>query len=195
MNASQQPKEFQVRGYMITACADYLREVAGAQDSPRIFDGFSKPLRESIDAAKPAVWYPVSALSEVLIALAARSQGNEDKAKELLVTAGSRMAREATNSFLRILMRMLTPTLLAKKLPDLWNRDCTGGRLAMDVGEQTVTCHIRETVGFAHALCTIAGFITFALQSMGKSIETTTIRGWSLDQPHSKDGSCEFTWK
>jgi hypothetical protein len=105
------------------------------------------------------------------------------------------MAREATNSFLRILMRMLTPTLLAKKLPDLWNRDCTGGQLSMDVAEQKVTCRIQETVGFAHALCTIAGFISFALQSMGKSIDTTTIRGWSLNQPHTKDGSCEFTWK
>jgi hypothetical protein len=196
MNASQlESKEFQVRGYMVKACADYLREVAGEQESKRIYDGFSKPVREMIETAKPAVFYPVSTLSDVLVALAAQAHGDAEKAKQLLMTGGSRMALEATNSFLRLLMRMLTPTLLAKKIPDLWNRDCTGGRLSMDVGERTVTCHIRDTVGFAHALCTITGFIGFVLQTMGKNIETTTVRGWSLDQPHSKEGACEFTWK
>lgn len=194
MNASQ-PKDFQVRGYMITASANGLRESAGDAEWQRILSGLSAQTRDAVEKGKAAAWYPVGALSEVTTAIATLGHGNEDKARELLVGAGTRMAHEATNSFLRILMRMLTPTLLAKKIPDLWNRDCTGGRLSMDVSEQKVVCHIRDTEGFAHALCTITGFIGFALKTMGKSIETTTIRGWSLDQPHSKEGSCEFVWK
>ncbi len=193
--AATQPQDFQVRGYMITACAGQLQDTAGEAEYKRIVSGFSPAARDVVGQTKAAVWYPVATLSEVLMALSSQAGGDEKRAQELLVNAGSRMALEATNTFLRILMRMLTPTLLAKKIPDLWNRDSTRGRLAMDVSEQKVVCHIYETEGFAHALCTITGFVKFALTTMGKTIETTTISGWSLNAPHSKEGAAEFVWK
>jgi hypothetical protein len=65
----------------------------------------------------------------------------------------------------------------------------------MEVDEQRVVAHILDTEGFAHAICTITGFISFALQTMGKSIDKTTIHGWALDKPHSKEGSAEFIWR
>ncbi len=82
--------------------------------------------REIVASAKSATWYPVATLAELLNSIASLAKGDEAKARELLINCGKYMAREATNTFLRLLMRM-TPALFAKKLPDFWGRDCTRG--------------------------------------------------------------------
>src|SRR6185312_16611206 len=107
-------RETQIRGYMLKASGGYLREFAGA-DSKRIVSALTAPTREAMDNAKDAGWYPVAMLSETLNAVASLAKGNDEKGRELLVNCGASMAREATNTFLRILMRMLTPNLFAKK--------------------------------------------------------------------------------
>ncbi len=189
--------DFQVRGYTVSACAAYLTEITGEQESKRLLEGLSPQARSGIAAASaaPAAWGPAGVLSEVLTTIAAQGKGDEDRTRTILVNCGSFMAREATNTFLRLLMRMLTPTMFAKKLPDLWRRDCTHGTLIVDVNEQRFTCRVLETEGFIHAVCTIAGFITFTLQTMGKSIDKTTITGWSMQTPSPKEGYIELTWK
>lgn len=194
MNAVSQ-RDFQVRSYTVSSCAAYLREVAGEQEGKRILDGLSPQVRQTIAAADAsAVWCPVSVLSEVLDAVAARGNGDEDRTRDMLIKCGSFMAHEATNTFLRLFMRMMTPSLLAKKLPDMWRRDCTHGTLVTELGDQKLSCRVLETDGFVHAPCTIAGFVTFALGSMGRSIVKTTVHGWSLQTPNPSDGRIELVW-
>ena len=48
--------------------------------------------------------------------------------------------------------------------------------------------------GFDHAVCTGAGFATFALEAMGKTIESTTIKEWSLNSPSADGASFELVW-
>jgi hypothetical protein len=189
--------DFQVRGYTIQAAMAYLKEIQGEAEAARIVGALSPETRAAIAKAEAAAaaWGPVGPLSDLLNAIAATGKGDEDKARSLMVGCGTFMAREATNTFLRLLMRMLTPTLFAKKLPDLWRRDCTHGTLSVDVGEQKFQCRVSGAQGFAHAPCTIAGFITFTLQTMGKSIDKTAINGWSLATPSPSEAVIEMTWK
>lgn len=187
-------QEFRVRAYMVLNTAGYLREKVGEGEARRLFERFTPETQNVLQSGRPADWCRMPVYKELLHQVAAFADGNEDRAREELIKAGEHVAREATNSFLRLLMKMLNPSLFAKKLPDFWKRDCSGGRLEVEVTEQTLVCRYFEMTGFDHILCTGAGFAKFALQSMGKPIESVLLHGWSLKEPYSEGSYFKLAW-
>jgi len=127
--------------------------------------------------------------------LAAKSNGNSEHARDRLIACGEFIAREATNSFLKIVIRMLTPNLLAKKLPDLWRRDCSEGTFEVDASGNKLAFRLAGMGGFDHVPCTAAGFVKFALTTMGKTVEQVQVHSWSLTQPCADGARVELTWK
>src|SRR6185369_5440707 len=120
-------RDFRVRAYMVSSTATFIRETFGEAELASMLKEVSPGARSAATSLKPADWCAVAGLAELLRALAAKSNGNPEHARDTLIACGEFIAREATNTFLKIVIRMLTPSLFAKKLPDLWKRDCTGG--------------------------------------------------------------------
>jgi hypothetical protein len=192
---SGQSQDFSVRGYMYITSVDYLRQTLGEQEGKRVISGFSPQARHLLETLKSADWCPVTVFSEVTQALVNAGDGGE-KSKDLLVKCGTHMAMEATNTFLKLFMKMMSPQLLVKKIPDLWKRDCTGGKLAVEeLTEQSVRFGSSGMQGFRHAVCTAAGFVAFGVGAIGKKVDTVTIRGWSPDKPFEDGASFELAWK
>jgi hypothetical protein len=193
-----QTRDFKVRGYMIVNAAGYLREAvqkeSGEPGALRAIDKLSPEVRKALSEAKSAEWYPVSHLSEVFRAIAALGNGDEERARQYLVAAGSYNAREATNTFLRLLMRMLTPTIFARKVPDFWRRDCTQGRLEVNVSDNKFTCHVYDMEGFDHAIVGTVGYLSFAFEAMGKRVQHASLHGWSLSKPSADGAWMELRW-
>jgi hypothetical protein len=185
----------QVRGYTVSNAAGYLRKAVGEQEAKRIFDGFSPQLQQAVVSAKPAGWLPVSCVAELYRAVAALGGGDEERARKELVSCGRFTANEATNTFLKLLMKMLTPALFAKKLPDLWSRDATGGKYVAEVYEDKIVCRLFEMGGFDHIAPVSLGYVQFALEAMGKTVARTALHGWSLDMPVADGSSFELVWK
>ena len=92
-------------------------------------------------------------------------------------------------------MRVLTPMLFARKLPDLWHRDCQHGRLSLSVEEHMMTLRLHDMQEYTHVAAVMPGFVGFALESMGKVLEDVRITGWSLDDPSANDSVVEFYWQ
>ena len=188
--------ELSARGYILATTVGYLRETAGPEKAEQIIAGLSPQLREAIKTVSPATWYPVPLLAELNRAMVAALAGTDDaKARELLEGCGRYMGHEASNTFLRLFMRMLTPGLFAKKLPDIWKRDFTGGRLDIEVTDGSLTCTIYDTHGHDHIGPISAGWIGFALKAMGKSIEKVNLQKWSLANPNPNGVVIEYYWK
>jgi hypothetical protein len=193
--SGSEANDFQVRGYMILNTLSYLSEKVGEPDAKRIIAGFPPEVRDVISSAKSGGLYPVAALSHSLGAVAALGNGDENRARDNLVMCGTFMAREATNTFFKLVMKMLTPALFIKKLPDFWKRDCTKGRLEVDIKDRTIVFRFFDMKGFDHAVCTGTGFVTFALQTMGKTIEKTSIQNWSLENPSADGALSQITYR
>ena len=191
-----QSQDFSVRGYMFLTSVEYLQQTLGEQDSKKVISGFSPHARELIGTLKTAGWCPVSVFSEVTDALVAAGAGSDERSKDLLVKCGTHMALEATNTFLRLFMKMMSMQLLVKKVPDLWKRDCTGGKLVVeDLSENSLRFSTSGMGGFRHAVCTAAGFVSFAVGAVGKQVEKVTIQGWSREKPSEDGATFELTWR
>jgi hypothetical protein len=188
--------ELSARGYILATTAGYLRETAGAEKAEKIIKGLSTELQQAIGTVTPANWYPIPLLAELNRAMVASLAGNdEQRAREILEGCGRYMGHEASNTFLRLLMRMLTPGLFATKLPSIWKRDFTGGRLEIDVTDTQLVCRIFDTYGHDHIGPISAGWIGFALKAMGKTIEKTVLHKWSLAEPNPNGVAIEYTWR
>src|SRR4051812_21451097 len=188
--------EFQVRGYVIASAAAYLRSTAGEQEAKRVFGELSPQLQQVIESGQSATWYPGAQIAELYRCIATTlGGGNEDRAREALINCGKFTAHEATNTYLRLLMRMLSLSLFAKKMPDFWKRDNSRGKLVVELKEQTLTCRLYEIDGYDHAAAVAAGFAVFAFEAMGKSIESVKLYDWSLVEPCKEGSRLEIKWK
>jgi hypothetical protein len=186
--------EKQMRGYVMMAAVAYLRKTAGEQRAMQIIDGLSPETKQALNTAKEASWCSSESIGEVFRAIASLSNGDEAAAQKHLVETGKSAAKEASNHFLKLLMKLLTPTMFSKKLPDLWSRDCTVGKIAVEVFEDRIRNRLVDVAGFDHLGPVAVGYVSFALEAMGKSITKTELHGWSLATP-GVDCWFEVFWK
>src|SRR5688572_5929622 len=103
--------ELQGRGYMITHALSFLREKVGNDQWPRIQAQFTPEMQALLASdVKHAGWYRMSLFNEITRQVIANVGRNEpDASREALFQCGKYMAREATNTFLKILLKLLTP--------------------------------------------------------------------------------------
>ena len=187
--------DLRARAYMARSTAAFMGATFGSRKADQILEGLSSAARAATTELKPADWFSVNVYAELLNALAAQSNGNVDDARDNLIGCGEYVAREASNTFLKMLMRILTPSLFASKLPTLWRRDFSGGRLEADIQQDRLVCRMFEIKGFDHAPCTAAGFVKFAFGSMGKAIDRVQVHNWSLAEPCAEGASIELSWQ
>ena len=188
--------EPQVRGYILASAQNFLREQAGQEKTAQVVSGLSDDLQAILPALKPAGWYPIELLGEFNRTIVATLAGDdEEKAREVLLDCGRFMGREASNTFLRLLMKMLTPNLLAKKIPEFWKRDHTAGHVEIDITDSNLVGRIFPPESYSHCGPVSAGWCGFNLQTMGKTIEQTKISNWSLSDPAKSGVTFELVWK
>jgi hypothetical protein len=188
--------EYEVRGYMVSTTAAFLRQTAAERGLPDPIERFSAPLRALLDNVVPVGLYPVAHVAELnRLIVSSLADNQEGRARTELANCGRFMANEATNTFMRLIMKVLTPSLFAKKLPDLWRRDCTHGKLELTVEDTSMTLGLRDMDGHDHIAAVMPGYVGFALEKMGKVIERISLDGWALEKPNGNGASIEFVWK
>jgi hypothetical protein len=186
----------QARGYILASTAGYLREVAGEKKAEDALASASPELREALRNTQAANWYPSPLFAELNRLVVATLAGEDEaKALDVLIKCGRFMGREASNTFLRLLLRMLTPKMIVKKFPDIWKRDFSGGRIQISATDRTLECFIFDLPGHDHIGPISAGWMGFNLEAMGKSLEKTSVQKWSLKDPNQDGVSFGFTWK
>ncbi len=119
----------QTRGSTLNGLYDYLNKVAPARVD-ELLAGVPAELRAELGHCKHAGWYPAEYFSALNEAVARVS---DDPAKRVanLQGAGEHVATIAINSFMRLVLRMLTPSMFATKFPTFWRRDNTFGDVSI----------------------------------------------------------------
>jgi len=144
---------------------------------------------------KPGEWYP---RSEVLLLWRAIADagGDEKGAYENLIRCGEFNANRAAGTFLKLLLKMLTPRTFAKKFSDFWAHDHRGGQVAVEqLDAKNLLIEIRDIAGFDHVAVISAGFIGFTLRATGLKSLTAHTSSWSRQKPGPEKVKIEVSWQ
>lgn len=188
---------FQIRTYVVASAFAKLKKAA-AEDAPgarKALDGLSQEARKFAESPSPPQWCPVPICSEIFEAVVSLSGGDDAHARTALIECGKDAAYEASNTFLRLVMKVLTPKLLAKKLPDVWRSDCNCGTVVAEVGDDGIRNTYSQIGDFKHIAPVAVGFVSFALQAMGKEITNIDLGQWSIATPAPETFSFSITWR
>lgn len=186
---------FMTRGYVILTTLKYCYEGLALERRDKVVARLPPALLQSMPTIKPAEWYPVDRVVQMLNLIVDVCEGDEKLAEQDLIGSGRFAAQEATNTFLRLLMKVLTPNLFAKKLPSLYLRDNSKGKVDVEVADESLVVTISNAKGFAHLPPMTMGWVLFALESMGKVPDTTHVSNWSFSNPDPDEFAVSITWK
>jgi hypothetical protein len=187
-----------LRGYSIKQTAIFIDKHFDSETSKRLRNELPEEVKAAIPTLQPAEWYPREYEIALLRAIAS-VRGNDEGSFADLIGCGEFVASEATNSFLKILMKMLTPTMFAKKVPEFYLRDNkNNGHFEVDVSKASqgrIDMALIGCDGFDHMPITAMGWVTFGLRAMGKKGVQAKQKGWSLATPSPHEVRYEVTWK
>lgn len=151
-----------------------------------ILEQLSPEVRAMIGTYKEIEFYPITHWCEVLRGIASLYGNDEAAAERELAKCGEFIAHHATGTFLRLIMKVLTPTLFAKKIPSLWTRDNTKGEFAADLSEVDngrMVFRLSKAGGLDYIGPVAKGWVNFAMKTMGRPPTSIKLSGWSLAQP------------
>ena len=181
-----------VRGYAIPASARFILSDEGIK---------SRLSREKLErvaqiaATKPPIWCP---RPEAIFLWDAVDEGSPDEetAYQNVVRCGKFIADEALNSFLKLLLRVLSPKQFARKFPDIWTHEHKGGYVeAVVTGDSTMVIKVLDVEGFSHVGPIGAGFVETALTAIGlKDLKVRDVT-WTRAQPGPKDIRLDISWR
>jgi len=187
-----------LRGYTVKQTADFVQSgYFSPQVSRDIMEQLPDEVRAALPNLKPAEWYPREYAMSMLRGIAAVKNDDVGSYTDLLAY-GSWVATEASNTFLKLFLKILGPTLFAKKVPDLWLRDHRGsGNFEVDVSradQGRIGMKLVGADGFDHIGIAAIGFISFGLEAVGKRGVQVVQSGWSMATPSPHTVSYEATW-
>jgi hypothetical protein len=185
-----------IRGYSLKQTAKYIDSKFEPEARRRVQETLPAAVRGAIPTYEPAEWYPRDH-SAALFRGIASIRNSEEASYQDLVGCGEFIASEATNTFLKLLMRIMSPTLFAKKIPEFWKRDQRGGYFEADVSkadEALILMKLADVEGYDHIGIVSIGWILFGMNALGKKDVKVKQRGWSLDRPGPREVEYEITW-
>lgn len=122
--------------------------------------------------------------------------GDAEAARAALVHCGNMIGEHATNSFLKILLRMLTPQMFGTKFPSFWGRDIRGAAPAevQFNGGKEMTITLKDVEGFDHIGPIAEGWIGFTLRTMKVKNLVVSCSPWSLETPGPPEVRIHVQW-
>lgn len=189
--------EHLIRGYWLTGGVKFLRTQHTPEANERILGALPRTLRGLLAEIQPAHWYPRTHHVDLLKAVAS-AQRDEASAYESLLAYGQLVATDSANGPLRSLMPILTPLLLARKLPNLWVSDHQDdGKLETDIARIDAATLSLKLVGlqqYDHVGVATLGWIKGLLLALGHQAVVVKQSGWNLGQASPSELLAEVRW-
>ncbi len=181
-----------VKGYMIEQTGLFI--LGNPEIKERVPSAILDQIARNATTVKPTEWQPRDELVTLFRAIA-ESQPDEKRASETLVKCGEAIGAYAIGTFLKLLLKMLTPRMFGRKFPDLWRRDHQGGIINVEsVDDHRFVMWIKDIEGFDHISQCGMGWCAVGFRAMGLKGLQVECGPWSMSQPGAKDVCFIATW-
>lgn len=182
---------------MIFSTVKYLERTYDDATRAKISERISPRVRGIMENINTVAWYPVADLSEIFGAIARHHEEADGKARDALVDVGRTIGETATTTFLKLIMKLLTPALFKAKLPNFWSRDHRIGTLSaslFDTNQRRLVVTLKDVGGYDFIGPVGAGFLAFALDGVFKYKNPRATFDFSMADPGPKDVGYDVTW-
>src|SRR4051812_11935416 len=122
---SDEPK---VRGMLVQGLASYVEKRCEPALRSKIMEAVSADVRAALPTMEKNVWYPRRYALDFCRAIVSVT-GDENN----ITLAGHHIANEATNTFMKLLIKVLTPKMFARQFPEFWKKYHSHGVILPDV--------------------------------------------------------------
>jgi hypothetical protein len=155
-----------VKGIHILPLHDFIKESYDDKTQASIYARMSEPAREMLSSVKREDWMPVALVGNVADALFRASEDPQQGYQEM-VKAGAAIADYATNTYVRLLIKLMTPKIMASKWPDIWKKSHNFGEMKCELkSDRMLHMTLSDVAGYTHIGPTAVGFLTYALKAM-----------------------------
>lgn len=181
---------------MIHGAASYIEKAYEPATRKQIYERISPRVRELFAFVNKFDWYPSADAAETFRAIAAHHRDGDGKLDRALEGVGREIAEAASTTSLKLVFRLMTPALFAKKAPDLWERNSCGDLAVttFDAGERRMTMKLSDVGGFDYISLVACGFVLFALEEVGCKKPAARF-AFDAAEPGPSVVDYEFTWQ
>lgn len=194
-SAVQKTERPEMKAYNVISAVEFLEQnFPDRVDAIR--DGFTEPLKTDLTKIGSFDFVPRAYLSEVTEAIANEVEPGAPRI-ELLSKLGEHIAHGATNTFLRLLMRMMTPQIFAKKVGAIWKKDNRGGHVVADttdLGSNKLLLNFSDVDGFAYFRAICIGWMGFAFRRMGAKNVRVSFPDQDANEPYDESVQIAIEW-
>lgn len=183
-----------IRGHMLQFTGRFIREDPLLRG--RVPHEVLERIRRYDLSVKPQEWRPREELTSLWDAIVQATEPRTDRAAyEALVRCGGRIGGYAATTFLKLLLKVMTPKMFASKFPDFYKRDHQGGEgIVEDVDARRVVLVARGIQGYDHFGPITVGWSMVPFTGMGLRNVSMTCSPWSLSQPGADQVRFVATW-
>lgn len=166
-----------------------VRERMLADVSPRV--------RDVLANLNTVAWYPVPDVAELFRVIAEHHQRTDGKLRESLENVGRSICEAATTTFLKLILKILTPSLFASKMSGFWERDHRCGTLkAVDFDPKSARMKVvlSGVKGYDYIGPVAPGFVLQALELLGLH-DVRVSYDWTVEDLSPDEIEYLFTWR
>ncbi len=184
--------EKRAKGNIIVATRRFVETELDADKRTAVMEALPATIRDVLPGVSRGDWCPREYVSAMWAALH-HVEPDDEGALALLDRCGRFIGHDATNTFLRLLVRLLTPSVFARKFPRIWTKDFDFGRVEARVADKELVIGVLDIEGFDYFAHTAAGWFSHAMGTMG----CTGVRAAhdvTLAEPGPADVRISLTW-
>lgn len=188
-------EEPRIKAYGFNATYEFVEKSYDEAARKRILGGLSPAAQGFAETAKKAQWAPPAFSAELWTGIV---KEHPKDAQEQLVKVGRYQGAYATNTYLKLLMKMLTMKMFAKKFPDIWSRDANFGKVALgdlaEIDRGKLGLSFKELGRFPYFGPICQGWFSYSFEVMGLKDVKVDLVEWSLQNPDPGELSYQVTW-
>ena len=156
-----------IKGVHILPLNDFIAELRDEERRAQIYDRMRQETREMLRSVQRDEWRPMPLVADINEAIYT-SRDQPEQGYEDMVAAGKAIADYAAGTYVRLLIKLMTPKILASKWPDIWRKSHNFGAMTCRLeSDRLLLMTIDDVRDYTHVAPYTVGFLTFSLNAMG----------------------------
>lgn len=183
-----------IKGHMLHLTGRYIAEDPVL--NKRVPATLLERIQRDQTAFKAQDWRPRKDLTALWNAIAdAVEPHNQENVQQALARCGEKVGAYATNTFFKLLLKILTPRMFASRFSDFYKRDQVGGEgVVEEIQPNRVVLLARGIKGYDHFGPVTAGWAAVPFRGMGLNNVRSTCSPWSLEEPGPEEVRFTIEW-